>query len=80
MSDSGTSLPLVPGTADRRFTEQRGHIRRAAPFGLSEGRPPERERPKPLFAVSTRRGMLADVGDALLDFRLGSGFGLRGKR
>jgi hypothetical protein len=28
----------------------------------------------------TRRRMSADVGDALLGFRLGSGLGLRGKR
>jgi hypothetical protein len=40
-----------PGTADRRFTEQRGYNRRAAPFGLREGRPPERERPELLFAA-----------------------------
>jgi hypothetical protein len=50
-STHGTSLPLAPGTADRRITEQRRHNRRAAPFGLSEGRPPERERPELLFAV-----------------------------
>ena len=37
--------------------------------------PPEKERPVLLFAV-----LQANVGDALLDFRLGSGLGLRGKR
>ena len=33
-----------------------------------------------VFRPLSRRRMSADIGDALLGFRLGSGLGLRGKR